>query len=114
LTPQEMRLWLATLANVDARYIYVESRGRVSADVCCVRYTIYFNAENGDSHDLNADQGAVATQIGSNPDFETDTTNPSVVSTAGSTSSSTAVDTVNASSILVPFFGLVALLLSLF
>jgi len=112
LTPQELRIWLATLANVDARYIYVVSQGRVSTDTCCVRYTIFFNADSGDSHDITSDQGAVVNAIGSNPDFEPDSNSTSSV--ISSTSGSTAGDTVNASSVLVPFFGLLALLLSLF
>jgi len=89
------------LANVDAKYVFVEALGRASDDQCCVRYTIIVNAEVSSGENVNGHRDAIANAIGSNPDFQPDT------SSTGTTTDAT----VAAASSLVPlFFALVALL----
>jgi len=97
-----MRLLIARLSNVDARYIFVERHGRDGRDICCVLYTFRVNAERNTGRDVDADSRAVADAIAGSPDFEVFTTTGSVTSAApGSSSGVTGVIEENAATTMV-------------
>jgi len=69
LDPQELRLLIARLTNLDARYIFVERDGRDGKDVCCVIYRIRINYERSEGRNIDNDSAAVAAAINNSPDF---------------------------------------------
>jgi len=102
LDPQELRLLIARLTNLDARYIFVERDGRDGRDVCCVIYRIRINYERSEGRNIENDSAAVAAAINSSPDFSAEP------ATTGDLSTGEVLEENSASSVVLS--GIVALL----